>query len=162
MPPVCGSFCLSRTRHSGCRIRGPGLHKTAGVYRSLIFRPNFIIQPILRTRQTSVTRRHTRQCSLYVRPRIPISFLFQKSRLLALLDVSPLSIAKCHPHTESHDSQGWQQKYDHALTDSFSPVFRGCLGRAAAHGAPLTENGRRPQKNKHAKNGKLTSHFTPR
>jgi hypothetical protein len=26
----------------------------------------------------------------------------------------------------------------------------------------LTESGRRPQKDKHAKNGKLTSHFTPR
>src|ERR1700747_2012079 len=94
--------------------------------------------------------------------RIVISFLFQKSKLLALLDISPLSIAKCHPHADSHDSQRWQQKYDHALTDSFSSVFRGCLGRAAAHGAPLAESGRRPQKDKHAKNGKPTSHFTPR
>src|SRR5713101_2167395 len=99
---------------------------------------------------------------LYFGPRIPTSFLFRKSKVLALLDISPLSIAKCHPHPDSHDSQRWHQKYNHALTDSFSPVFRGCLGRAAAHGAPLAESGRCPQEDKHAKNGKPTSHFTPR
>jgi hypothetical protein len=66
--------------------------------------------------------------SVYFGPRISISFLFQKSKLLPLLDIPPLSIAKCHPHPDSHDSQRWHQKYNHALTDSFSPVFRGCLG----------------------------------
>jgi len=115
-------FCLSTTRHGTCRILGPGLHMTEGVY----------------------------------------TFLFQKSKLLALLDIPPLSIAKCHPHPDSHDSQRWHQKYNHALTDSFSPVFRGCLGRAAAHGTPLAESGRCPQEDKHAENGEPMSHFTPR
>ena len=85
-----------------------------------------------------------------------------KSMLLALLDIPPLSITKCHPHSDRHDSQRWHQKDHHAFTDSFSPILRRCRGRAAAHGAPLSESGRSPQKEKHGKNGKLTSHFTPR
>ena len=40
MAPACGSFCLSRTKHSTLRILGPEFHKMEGVYRSLVFRPN--------------------------------------------------------------------------------------------------------------------------
>jgi adenine-specific DNA methylase len=65
--------------------------------------------------------------------------------LLELLQIPFLSVPKCRPDAECHETERRKQENHDPFADGSLPILGGRLGRAVTHGAGLTEGRRDPQ-----------------
>jgi len=78
-----------------------------------------------------------------------------------LLQIPFLSVPKCRPDAECHETERRKQENHDPFADGSLPILGGRLGCAVTHGAGLTESRRDPQQKGKGKNSDAWLHLTP-